>query len=48
MKIDIFYENELLYENLDVETSQEILFEIIQDLHDENLDIDKLQIIHRD
>ena len=45
--INILYKGNILYENLSLEESQEILLEIAEKFYDENLDINEIKIEYK-
>lgn len=45
--INILYKGNILYENLSLEESQEVLLEIAEKFYDENLDINEIKIEYK-
>lgn len=45
--INILYKGNILYENLSLEESQEVLLEIAEKFYDENLDINDIKIEYK-
>lgn len=45
--INILYKGNILYENLSLEESQEVLLKIAEKFYDENLDINDIKIEYK-